>query len=320
MDPTLIFVENLLQALVTGVVVGGVYGLLCAGLGMIFGVMRVINFAQGEFLMLGMYAAFFIFTSLGLGAIFGPYLGPVIGALLAGVVLYVFAAMLHPLLLARVTGTRVIGSQSDGHYPQLTLTLGLSLVLQNLALIAFGSTGHTIQTALTSSAWEIGPMWGENISIFLNKGRAVSFVATLVVVAVVALFISRSRTGKTLRAAADSPEAATYMGIDVGKSHQFAFGLGAAITAIGGGLIAVNFPFHPYVGAEFIVIMFAGVVLGGLGSIAGAFWGGLTIGLVQQLSALVLPMQLQNAAIFVVFLLIVLLRPQGLFGRSVDRA
>ena len=123
-----------------------------------------------------------------------------------------------------------------------------------------------------------------------------------------------------MRAAADNPEAATYMGIDVSKSHRLAFGLGAAITGVGGALIAVNFPFQPYVGGEFIVIMFAGVVLGGMGSIGGAFWGGLTIGLVQQLSAIVLPAQLQNASIFVVFLLIILLRPQGLFGRSVDRA
>jgi len=320
MDPIFIWIENILQALLTGVVIGGVYGLLCAGLGMIFGVMRVINFAQGEFLMLGMYAALFLVTNLGLEALLGAYLGPVVGALLAGAVLYAFAAILHPLLLARVTGTRAMGREGEGHYPQLTLTLGLSLVLQNLGLIVFGSTGRTIQTPLTSSAWEIGPLYGDYISVFLNKGRTVSFVATLLVAAAVTLFISRSRAGKTLRAAADNPEAATYMGIDVGRSHRFAFGLGAAITAIGGGLIAVNFPFHPYVGAEFIVIMFAGVVLGGMGSIAGAFWGGLTIGLVQQLSALVLPMQLQNAAIFVVFLLIILIRPQGLFGRSVDRA
>ncbi|SHH20428.1 branched-chain amino acid ABC transporter permease [Pollutimonas bauzanensis] len=320
MDPSLIIVENILQALLTGIVVGGVYGLLCAGLGMIFGVMRVINFAQGEFLMLGMYASLFIFTQFGLNAAIGPVLGPVVSALLAGVLLYAFAAMLHPLLLARVTGTRAAGSDGDGHYQQLTLTLGLSLILQNGALILFGSGARTIQTSLTSSAWEIGPLLGDDISVFLNKGRTVSFLATVVVVLVVALFITRSRTGKMLRAAADNPEAATYMGIDVGKSHRYAFGLGAAITAIGGGLIAVNFPFHPYVGIEFIVIMFAGVVLGGIGSIAGAFWGGLTIGLVQQLSAIVLPVQLQNAAIFVVFLLIILLRPQGLFGRSVDRA
>ena len=320
MNPGLILTENILQALLTGIVVGGVYGLLCAGLGMIFGVMRVINFAQGEFLMLGMYASLFIFTQLGLGSALGPYLGPVFSAFLAGVVLYIFAAILHPLLLARFTGTRVAGTEGDGHYAQLTLTLGLALVLSNGALILFGSTAQTIQTPLTASAWEIGPLVGDNVSVFLNKGRTVSFIATLVVVGLLALFITRSRTGKMLRAAADNPEAATYMGIDVAKSHRFAFGLGAAITGVGGALIAVNFPFHPYVGGEFIVIMFAGVVLGGMGSIVGAFWGGLTIGLVQQMSAIVLPAQLQNASIFVVFLLIILLRPQGLFGRSVDRA
>ena len=320
MDPGLILVENILQALLTGIVVGGVYGLLCAGLGMIFGVMRVINFAQAEFLMLGMYASLFIFTLMGLGPALGPYLGPVVSALLAGVVLYLFAAILHPLLLARFTGTRVAGTDGEGHYAQLTLTLGLSLVLSNGALILFGSNPQTIQTALTASAWEIGPLLGDHVSVFLNKGRTVSFIATLVVVGLLALFITRSRTGKMLRAAADNPEAATYMGIDVSRSHRFAFGLGAAITGVGGALIAVNFPFHPYVGHEFIVIMFAGVVLGGMGSIVGAFWGGLTIGLVQQMSAIVLPAQLQNASIFVVFLLIILLRPQGLFGRSVERA
>ena len=320
MDPGLILFENILQALVTGIVVGGVYGLLCAGLGMIFGVMRVINFAQAEFLMLGMYASLFIFTLMGLGPALGPYLGPVVSALLAGVVLYIFAALLHPLLLARFTGTRVAGTDGEGHYAQLTLTLGLSLVLSNGALILFGSNPQTIQTALTASAWEIGPLVGDHVSVFLNKGRTVSFIATLVVVGLLALFITRSRTGKMLRAAADNPEAATYMGIDVSRSHRFAFGLGAAITGVGGALIAVNFPFHPYVGHEFIVIMFAGVVLGGMGSIVGAFWGGLTIGLVQQMSAIVLPAQLQNASIFVVFLLIILLRPQGLFGRSVERA
>ena len=133
-------------------------------------------------------------------------------------------------------------------------------------------------------------------------------------------FITRSRVGKTLRAAADNPEAATYMGINVERAHRVAFGLGCAITAVAGGLVATYYPFQPYVGLEFVIIMYAGVVLGGMGSIGGAFWGGLTIGLIQQLSTLVLPLQLQNAAIFVVFLLIVLLRPEGLFGRNVERA
>jgi branched-chain amino acid transport system permease protein len=133
-------------------------------------------------------------------------------------------------------------------------------------------------------------------------------------------FISRSRTGKMLRAAADNAEAAIYMGIDVERAHRIAFALGCAVTALAGGLVATYYPFQPYVGLEFVIIMYTGVVLGGMGSIAGAFWGGLTIGLVQQLSTLFLPMQLQNAAIFAVFLLVVLVRPEGFFGRNVERA
>jgi branched-chain amino acid transport system permease protein len=125
--------------------------------------------------------------------------------------------------------------------------------------------------------------------------------------------------GKALRAAADNPVAATYMGIDIDRSHRLAFGLGTAVTAVAGGLLATNYPFHPYIGIDYVIVMYAGVVLGGMGSITGAFWGGMTIGLVQQLSTLVLPTQLQNAAIFVVFLLIIFLRPQGFFGRMVER-
>ena len=160
---------------------------------------------------------------------------------------------------------------------------------------------------------------GESAAVFVNKARAVA--AVIAVAATIGLFwfIARSRLGKALRAAADNPEAAIYMGIDVDRAHRIAFGIGTGVTATAGGLVATYYPFQPYVGLEFVIIMYAGVVLGGMGSILGAFWGGMTIGLVQQLSSLVLSVQLQNVAIFVVFLLIVLLRPQGLYGRSVER-
>jgi branched-chain amino acid transport system permease protein len=105
----------------------------------------------------------------------------------------------------------------------------------------------------------------------------------------------------------------------VERAHRISFGRGAAVTAVAGGLIASYYPFQPYIGLDFVVIMYAGVVLGGLGSMIGAFWGGLTIGLIQQVSTLFLPLQLQNAMIFVVFLLIILFRPQGLFGKNVER-
>ena len=320
MNPSLILLENVLQALTAGILIGSVYALMCVGLGLIFGVMRVINFAQGEFLMLGMYGTLYAFTWLALGALLGPYVGPIVGAVLAGIVLYFFGILLHRYLLVRVTGMRVAGSEGEGHYPQLILTLGLSLIIANAGLIFFGSTPSNIRTPLSASAWELGPLAGEYVSVFLNKARSVAFLVSVAVAIALFLFITRSTIGKMLRAAADNPEAAIYMGIDVERAHRIAFGLGCAITGVAGGLVATYYPFQPYVGLDFVIIMYAGVVLGGMGSIGGAFWGGLTIGLVQQLSTLVLPLQLQNTAIFVVFLLIMMLRPEGLFGRNVERA
>ena len=195
----------------------------------------------------------------------------------------------------------------------------MALILQNGGLYWFGSAPVSIPTPLASSAWEVGPLYGEAISVFVNQGQTVSAFIAVVVVLVFVRFMGCSQLGQSLRAAVDNPEAATYMGIDVGKAHQLAFGLGVAITAIGGGLLASGTSFQPYVGLEYVIVMYAGVVLGGLGSIAGAFLGGLTIGLVQQSSTLVLPNQLQNTAIFVVFLEIILLRPHGLFGKAARR-
>jgi len=315
----MIIVENFLQSLYTGIVVGSVYGLMCVGLALIFSVMRVINFAQGEFLMAGMYAALFIFGRLAFEQLLGPYVGAIVAGLIAGAIVFLLGVGLYELLLRHVTGLRVAQSEGEGHYPQLTLTLGLSLILSNGALILFGSTPQSVQTPMSSTAWELGPLVGSDITLFLNQARTVACLVTILVASAIAVFIGRSRWGKMLRAAADNPEAATYMGIDVTRAHRLAFALGAGVTGIAGGLVATYYPFQPYVGIEFVIVMYAGVVLGGLGSVGGAFWGGLTIGLVQQLSTLVLPQQLQNAAIFVAFLLIVLLRPQGLFGRNVER-
>jgi len=319
MQEPVIVLENILQALAAGLLVGGVYALMCLGLGMIFSVMRVVNFAQGEFLMLGMYATFYLCSTLALNGIFGSLLGPVVAAALAGGLLYVAGVAIQRLLLSRVTGAKAASLAGEGHFPQLIVTLGLALIISNGCLMIFGSTPMTLKTPYSSSAWEIGPLLGDNVSIFVNKARAISLAVAVLVASLLFLFVTRSTMGKTLRAAADNPTAAIYVGIDVQRSYRHAFGLGCAVTGVAGGLLASYLPFQPYVGIDYVTVMYAGVVLGGLGSIAGAFWGGLLIGLVQQMSTLVLPAQLQNAAIFVVFLLVVLVRPQGLFGRSVER-
>ncbi len=313
-------VENFLQALSAGLLTGAAYGLMCVGLSVIFGVMRVINFAQGDFMMLGMYAAWYLLGALGLGVVFGELAGPYVVALIAGLVIFAFGLGTHKLLVSRVTGMRGGALEAEGHYAQLILTLGIALVLQNGGLFLFGSAPVSIATPLSYSAWEVGPLAGDRVSVFVNQSQTVAALVAIAVVVAFTAMMGRTRLGKALRAAADNPEAATYMGVDVDRAYRIAFGLGVGITAIAGGLLASNYSFQPYVGLEYVIVMYAGVVLGGLGSVGGAFFGGLTIGLVQQLSTLILPSQLQNTAIFVVFLAIVLLRPQGLFGKAARRA
>jgi branched-chain amino acid transport system permease protein len=331
---------SFLQALAAGVLVGSAYALMCVGLGIIFGAMRVINFAQGDFLMVGMYAAFYLaagvvvavpgfaFTVYGIGVSFpgfqffsfaglnatylGPSAGPIVAAFLAGPIVFALGWLLHRFVVARVTGASASLTAGEGAYGQILTTLGISLILQNGGLIVFGSTPVGIRTPLSRSSWEIG-------DVLLNQGRCVSFLVAVGLAVAMYLFLGHTRQGKGLRAAADNSQAALYMGIDVDKAHRIAWSLGVGITAIAGGLVAGSQSFQPYTGFDFVIVMYAGVVLGGLGSILGAFWGGLVIGIVQQMSTLVLPYQLQNTAIFVVFLLIVFLRPQGMFGRLSER-
>jgi branched-chain amino acid transport system permease protein len=312
-------IESVLNALTAGITIGCIYGLMCIGLGLIFGIMKVVNFAQGELLMLGMFASFYLVTGGGVLAFLGPYIGPFVGALLAGPIVFVFGAMLHKLLISRVSGLRTAGSIDDGHFGQLIVTLGISLILQNGGMIVFGTVPVTVRTPLSSSAFLIGPIYGD-ATIFLNKAKLVACVVAIITALVLYFMLEFTRVGKALRAAADNPTAATYMGIDVDKYYRMAFALGSGITAIAGGLMATYLSFGSFVGFDYVIIMYSGVVLGGIGSIMGAFWGGMTVGMVQQMSTLVLPPQLQNAAIFIVFLLIVMLRPQGLFGRSAERA
>ena len=229
---------DFLQALAAGILVGSAYALMCIGLGIIFGAMRVINFAQGDFLMLGMYAAFYLTTGFGVLAFLGPYGGPIVAAFLAGPLVFALGWVLHRFIVARVTGAGVAQIEGAGAYGQIIVTLGLSLILQNGGLILFGSTPTGVRTPLSRQSWEIG-------DVLLNQARCVSFLFAVALAGGVYLFLSHTRTGKGLRAAADNPQAAIYMGIDVERAHRIAWSLGVGITAIAGGLVATFQTFQP---------------------------------------------------------------------------
>jgi branched-chain amino acid transport system permease protein len=312
-------IEAVLQALAAGLLAGSTYGLMCAALGLIFGIMRLINFAQGDFLMLGMYFGFYMVTLLGLGTLLGPLPAVTLAALAAIPVFFVFGAIAHKLLLSRIEGDGRELSELEMHQAQLMMTFGISLVLTNGALMLFGSTPVTINTPLSFQAIILKFPYSD-ITLFLNQASVAAAVVAIITTGLLYVVLHRTDLGRRLRAAADNPLAATYMGINIARSHRITFGLGIGLTAVAGVMVATYYPFQPYVGLDFVIIMYAGVVLGGMGSVLGSFWGGLIIGLVQQLSNLVLPLQLQSATVFVVFLAILLLMPQGLFGRSAERA
>jgi branched-chain amino acid transport system permease protein len=283
---------SLAQALVGGVLLGGVYALLAAGLAVIFGVMRVINFAQAEFMMVGMFATYMATTWLGID--------PLLLALPVGTVLALLGMALAKGLLEKVPR----GDQNA----QLILTLGVSIVLQNLALMTFGPTPRVLVRPYTNAYWMPA-------GLFINEARLYACLASLLVMVALYIFLTQTWTGRSLRATADDPMAAGSVGINVRSAHVAAFALGAGLAGLAGTLLSTFHAAAPAIGNDFIVIMFLSVVLGGLGSVGGATIGAFLVGLVQSISGLLLPLQLQNVMLFIVFVTILLVRPQGLFGQ-----
>jgi branched-chain amino acid transport system permease protein len=298
-DDALTAVDNFLQHLASGLLTGGVLALLASGLALIFGVMGMVNFAQGDFVMLGMYAVFITAGALALpGALVSILLLP---AFLA------FGWLLHRGLVGRLAAPRE-AAMAQGHDSQLLLTLGLSLICQNGALLVFGADprgGGAARDAIRVAG------------LVLDPDRVLASAVALIATAGLFVMLTRTNTGRSMRAAAADPVAAQYCGIDVPRAHRTAFSIGAGLAGVGGGLLSGFYPIQPFVSLDFIVLMFAAVVLGGLGSIAGACVGGLLIGVVQGLGQLVVPLQLQSLSVFGVFLLVLFVRPQGLFGKAV---
>jgi branched-chain amino acid transport system permease protein len=282
---------TILQAIVGGLLLGGIYALLAAGLTLIFGVMRVINFAQAEFMMVGMFATYVLATGLGID--------PLLLALPIGGILALLGMVLAQGLLERVP--------RGDHNAQLILTLGVSLVLQNLMLVVFGPTPRPVVRPYTNSYWT-------PFDLFINEARIFACLASLVIMVALYLFLTRTWTGRAMRATADDPVAAGGVGINVRRTHVLAFMVGTGLAGVAGTLIVTFTAAAPSIGNDFIIIMFLAIVLGGLGSVAGATLGAFVVGLVQSISGLLLPLQLQNVMLFVVFVLILLVRPQGLFG------
>ena len=279
----------MIQALVDGILLGGVYGVIATGLSLVFGVLGVVNFAHAEFLMLGMYVAWFAWRFLGLD--------PLLGSALSFVIVFAVGYGVQRLLIERVLKAPPAA--------QVFLTVGLMIVIENGALIAFGSDFRSVSVPYQVEGYRLA-------DIFISAPYLYAFIAAVVLSAALWLFLERTWIGRAIRAVAQDPMASTLVGVDSNRTYGFAFGLGVGLTAFGGAVILPYITVSPTVGSQFVVLMFTVVVLGGLGSVTGALVGGLAVGIVQSLSALFFPIQLQNLFLFVIFIAVLALRPQGL--------
>jgi branched-chain amino acid transport system permease protein len=281
----------LFPSILGGLTTGAVYALIALGLTLIYGVLHIINFAHGAALMVALYAVYLLKAHLGID----PYLA------LPIVVPGMFAL---GYALQRV----VINRASHGKDENILLvTLGISIVLENLALMAFKSDTRTIETAYTLSTVQIGPA-------FIALPKLVAFGGALVASAVLLWIVARTDLGRAIRAVAKEKQGAKLMGIDVDHVYAMSFGIGLACLGAAACFLLPAYYVNPQVGGGFVLVAFTIVVLGGMGSFAGALLGGLLIGVVESLCGLLLGESLGQIGIFVLFIAVLLFRPQGLFG------
>lgn len=281
----------ILQSLIDGLLIGGVYSLVAIGLTLIFGVMRIVNFAHGALMMLGMYTTYWAFNLL--------HIDPYLSILICIPVLFVIGAAFQKFLITPILDAP--------EHNQLLLTLGVSLFLENLVVFLWSPNYR-----VTRTSYEFAYLYIGELSISLQ--RVLAFLTAMIVTGVVYFLLSKTDLGKAIRAASEEPRGALLMGINVHKIYWITFGIGAACAGVAGSAIAPFFPTYPTVGGIFVITAFMVVVLGGMGSVLGAFAGGLIIGIADAVGGMIFPGAMKSLISFILFILILLFKPTGLFG------
>jgi branched-chain amino acid transport system permease protein len=281
------------QALISGILIGGVYALIGIGLTIIFGVMRVINFAHGELLMVGMYATYFLFTLL--------HVDPFLSIVITIPLMFLFGAFLQKVFI-----NRVLGALPQN---QILLTIGLGLIMSNSVMLAFTSDYKILTTRYSSSSMKVA-------GISISTPLLISFAITAAITAGLYWFLLKTDTGQAIRATAQDREAARLMGINVGRMSIIAFGLGSALAGTAGALISPTYYIFPQVGSVFTLKAFVITVLGGMGSVIGATMGGVLIGMAESIGGVYFGSGWKDVVVFVLFLLVLLFKPAGLLGKS----
>ena len=282
---------QLLQQIVNSLLIGSVYSLVAIGLTLIWGVMNIINFAHGDFLMLGMFIAFWLYTL--------AHIDPLFSIPLCAAVLFLLGLAIYRFVVSRV--------MSGPGLAQLVVTFGVSIFLANAAVMLWTPDFRLIEKPMLSGTWALGP-------VQLSVPKFAASVGSVLVSAAVFLFLKKTRTGKAILAVEMNRDSALLMGINTERVNSLSFGIGSALVGIAGAFLSMYYYIYPQVGGLFGLISFCIVALGGFGSIEGAFVAGILIGFVQTLGGYFFDPAYKYALVFLVYLITVWIRPQGLFG------
>ncbi len=283
----------IVAALIDGILLGGIYAAFSAGFSLVFGTMRVINLAQGELLMLGAFAAYWLHRLQGLDPLYSL---PLVAA-----ALFALGYLLQRVLINRIVNREPLVS--------LLLTFGVSLILENTALHFWTGDYRTITTPYTGSRLLL-------VGVTVSRTRVIAFALAMLAILVLFLILTRTRAGKAIRATAQHPDAARLMGIRIHRIYAVTFGIGAALTGLAGVLIGLIFTIQPAMGAFYTLISFCVVVLGGMGYVPGVLAGGLALGLIQTLATTFLGGHWMDFAVFGTLLVVLLWRPAGILGKG----
>lgn len=283
------------QNLAFGLLVGALYGLVALGLSLVFGVTKFLNVAHGELLMFGGYASFWAFSLLGLD----PY---------ASIPLTILFLLIIGALLYKLVFSRTVKLPEESKIKNtLLVAFGLSVILQNLALRFWTADERGITTSYFGTAFTV-------LGVRFPLVRLANLVVAIFFLIALQLFLKKTYTGKAIRATVQNWEAASLMGIDIHKVYILSFALGAALAGVAGTLVAVNYSIQPTMGLGWTMKALIVMVLGGLGNIPGTFIGGLILGLTESATSFFISSNYREVAGLVLFLLVLIFRPQGLFG------
>ena len=284
--------EIIIQALISGLLMGFIYALVAAGLSLIFGLMEIVNFAHGEFMMLSMYTTFWLYTLFGLD--------PLLSIPICIALLFVIGVVTHYGIIRHILDAPML--------VQITATFGLAIFLRSLAQFLWSADYQVIDDPIVSGRIEI---WG----IYLGLPQVVASAGCLLAFGFLYYFVNRTETGIALQATAQDREAAGLMGIQTDRMFALGWGIGAACVGVAGALISSYYMVFPDVGIIFALLAYVTVAMGGFGSLIGALIACIAIGLIEAAGAILISPAFKYGIIFLCYLAVVLLRPKGLFGR-----